>query len=246
MKIRFSIHSLLLLGALTIMLVGCQKKPETGNSAPFTLEALEIGPAPLNKVFKIVAPKADEVVGDEIQVYFSAAGFDVSAEEFHIHFILDDGDVVEHTETNSPLIFKNLASGPHVIRAFVVDYNHLSVKTSRTFDMVQFYTNEAVGTMHIDNSAPMLLLNVPSGEYDLSDSESVKFDFWLSKAKLGIFDYKLKYSLDGNEGVLELWKAFEIKNLSKGKHKLILDLIDPNGKLVLGNLNHTIRTFVVK
>lgn len=246
MKIRFSIFSLLLLGTFTFLLVGCQKKPEMENNVPFTIVAIKNEPVPLNKVFKIVAPIADEVVGTSIQAFFSAAGFDVSAEGFHIHFILDDGDIVEHTVPNSPVKFENLVSGPHVIRAFVVDQEHLSVKTSRTFDMVQFYTNEAVGNMHIDKSSPMLLLNVPSGDYDSDDSEGVKFDFWLSNAKLGIFDYNLRYSLDGNEGVLQLWKAYEIKNLSQGKHKLTLDLIDPNGKPVLGNFNHTIRTFVVK
>ena len=246
MKIRFSIFSLLLLGIFVILLVGCQKKTEMENNVPFTIEAIKMEPAPLNKVFKIVAPKPDEVMGDEVQVYFSAAGFNISEDGFHLHFILDDGDIIEHTVPNSPVKFKNLGSGPHVIRAFVVDDDHLSVKTSRTFDMVQFYTNEAVGNMHIDNSSPMLLLNVPSGDYDSGDSEGVKFDFWLSNAKLGIFDYKLRYSLDGNEGVLELWKPYEIKNLSQGKHKLTLDLLDPNGKPVLGNFNHTIRTFVVK
>jgi len=246
MKNCFSILSLILFGTFTILLSGCQKKQEMEDNLPFTIEAFAVDPAPLNKAFKIVTPKPDEVVGDNVEVYFSAAGFDVSAGGFHLHFILDDGKVVEHTDPNSPVIFENLSDGPHVIRAFTVDKNHLSVKSIRTFDMVQFYTNEAVGTRHIDISHPMLLLNIPSGTYDLGESESVKFDFWLSNAKLGIFDYKIKYSLDGREGVLELWKAFEIKRLSKGKHKLILDLIDPNGKPVLGNLNHTIRTFVVK
>lgn len=246
MKIRFSILSLILLGTFTILLSGCQKKQKMEDSLPFTLEALAVDPAPLNKAFKIVTPKPGEVVGDEVEVYYSAAGFDVSAGGFHLHLLLDDGEVVEHTEPNLPVIFENLSNGPHVIRAFTVDENHLSVKSIRTFDMVQFYVKEAVGTMHIDESHPMLLLNIPSGTYDLGESEGVKFDFWLSNAKLGIFDYKIRYSLDGHEGVLELWKSFEIKHLSKGKHKLILDLIDPNGKPVLGNFNHTIRTFVVK
>lgn len=246
MKNQFPILSVFLLAAFTILLSGCQKKQEMGNGLPFTIEVFAVDPAPLNKAFKIVTPKPGEVVGDDVEIYFSAAGFDISEDRFHLHFILDDGEVIEHTDSNSPVKLENLSNGPHIVRAFAVDENHLSIKSSRTFDMVQFYVKEAVGNMHIDNSAPMLLLNVPSGTYDLGESESVKFDFWLSNAQLGIFDYKVKYSLDGHEGEFELWKAFEIKNLSKGKHKLILDLIDPNGKPVLGNFNHTIRTFVVK
>ena len=235
MKNHLPIIFVVLFSFLAILLSGCQKKDAMEDGLQFTIEALPSAPEPLNKVLKIVAPKPDEVVGEMVKVYYSAAGFDVSEDGFHLHFMLDDGDVIEHTEPNSPVIFQNLASGPHVVRAFVVDDSHLSVKTSRTFDMVQFYTDEAVGNMHIDIGHPMLLLNVPSGTYDSDDSESVKLDFWLSSASLGIFDYNVKYSLDGREGVFELWKSFEIKNLSKGKHKLILDLINPNGKPVLGN-----------
>jgi len=246
MKNHLSLIFVVLFSSLAIFLSGCQKKDAMEDSIQFTIEALPAAPAPLNKALKIVAPKAGEVVGKMVKVYYSAAGFEISEDGFHLHFVLDDGEVVEHTEPNSPLIFENLASGPHVIRAMVVDESHLSIKTSRTFDMVQFFTDEAVGNMHINIGHPMLLLNVPSGTYDLNDSESIKLDFWISSATLGIFDYKVKYSLDGHEGVFELWKSFEIKNLSKGKHKLILDLIDPNGKPVLGNFNHTIRTFIVK
>jgi len=65
---------------------------------------------------------------------------------------------------------------------------------------VQFFTDEAIGNMHINIGHPMLLLNVPSGTYDLNESESIKLDFWISSATLGIFDYKIKYSLDGHEG----------------------------------------------
>jgi len=246
MKNHLSLIFLVLFSSLAILISGCQKKNAMDEGLQFTIEALPAVPAPLNKVLRIVAPKADEVVGKMIKVYYSAAGFEISEDGFHLHFILDDGEVVEHTESNSTLIFENLARGPHVVRAIVVDESHLSVKTSRTFDMVQFFTDEAVGNKHIDIGHPMLLLNVPSGTYDLDDSESIKLDFWISSATLGIFDYKVNYSLDGHKGVIELWKSFEIKNLSKGKHKLILDLIDPNGKPVLGNFNHTIRTFIVK
>jgi len=162
MKNHLSLIFVVLFSSSAILLSSCQKKDAIEDGIQFTIEALPTEPAPLNKVLKIVAPKAGEVVGKMVKVYYSAAGFNVSEDGYHLHFILDDGDVVEYTKPNSPLIFENLASGPHVIRAMVVDESHLSVKTSRTFDMVQFFTDEAIGNMHINIGHPMLLLNVPS------------------------------------------------------------------------------------
>ena len=229
-----------------LFVINCQKKMDREDSAPFTLMALTTPAKVSNAAMEIVSPRQGEITGEKIETYFALAGFELSSEGPHLHMMLDDGDITEHYDSKSPVVFEDLSDGPHVLRAFLVDENHLSNKSSRTFDMVQFYVNEEAGSLPIDESQPMLLLNVPSGGHEYTSEGDVLLDFWLSNAILGTYDYKIKYSLDGHEGTLSLWNSSVITGLSEGKHKLILDLIDPNGKIVLGNFNHTVRTFLIE
>ena len=228
-----------------IFTANCQKKMDKEDSVPFTIKALQTQKKIPNAALEIVSPKQGEVTSEKVETYFAFAGLELSTGGPHLHMMLDDGDIMEHFDSNSPVVFENLSDGPHVIRAFLVDEYHLSNKSTRTFDMVQFYVNEAAGSLPIAESQPMLLLNVPSGSHEYTSGGDVLLDFWLSNARMGIYDYKIKYSLDGHEGTLSLWKSSIITGLSEGKHTLILDLIDPNGKIVLGNFNHTVRTFLI-
>ena len=247
MSRKFPKQNIILLSLFCLIFISnCQKKMDRENSVPFTLEALETPKEVSNAALEIVSPKQGEITGKKVETYFALAGFELSSGGPHLHMMLDDGDVKEHFDSNSPVMFENLSDGSHVIRAFLVDENHLSNKSIRTFDIVQFYVNEAAGSLPIDESQPMLLLNVPSGSQEYTGDSDILLDFWLSNARLGIYDYKIKYSLNGHEDTLSLWKSSVITGLSEGKHKLILDLIDPNGEIVLGNFNHTVRTFLIE
>ena len=227
------------------MVTGCQKKPESDSSSPFRIEVVKSRFDSAVPAVEIASPVKDEIVSNDFSVYFASAGIDISGEGAHLHFMLDDGDIIEHFEGNSPLNFKNITDGQHLIRGFAVRKDHTNYKSVKSIDMVTFYVNEKTGIIPIEQSKPMLFLNLPTGQSEEITAEDILLDFWVSNAKLGIFDYKVNYSLDGHEGVLSLWKTYLISGLSEGKHKLILDLIDPNGKPVLGNFNHTVRTFII-
>ena len=227
------------------MAAGCQKKPETDSSSLFRIEAVESAFDSAIPAVEIASPMKDEIVSNDFSVYFASAGIEISSEGEHLHFMLDDGDIIEHFEGNSPLNFKNISDGQHLIRVFAVKKDHTSYKSDKSIDMVSFYVNEKTGILPIEKSKPMLFLNLPTGQREGITTEDVLLDFWVSNAKLGIYDYKVNYSLDGHEGALSLWETYVISGLSEGKHKLILDLIDPNGKPVLGNFNHTVRTFII-
>lgn len=227
------------------MVTGCQKKPETDSSSPFRIEVVKSTLDSAVLAVEIASPVKDEIVSNDFSVYFASAGIDISGEGAHLHFMLDDGDIIEHFEGNSPLNFKNITDGQHLIRVFAVRKDHTNYKSVKSIDLVTFYVNEKTGIIPIEQSKPMLILNLPTGQSEGITAENILLDFWVSNAKLGIFDYKVNYSLDGHEGVLSLWKTYLISGLSEGKHKLILDLIDPNGKPVLGNFNHTVRTFII-
>ena len=237
--------SLLFCLSFFLLAAGCQKKPETDSSSLFRIEAVESAFDSAIPAVEIASPMKDEIVSNDFSVYFASAGIEISSEGEHLHFMLDDGDIIEHFEGNSPLNFKNISDGQHLIRVFAVKKDHTSYKSDKSIDMVSFYVNEKTGILPIEKSKPMLFLNLPTGQREGITTEDVLLDFWVSNAKLGIYDYKVNYSLDGHEGALSLWETYVISGLSEGKHKLILDLIDPNGKPVLGNFNHTVRTFII-
>ena len=228
-----------------LMVVGCQKKSETDSSSHFRIEAVDTAPDSEFPAIEIASPMKDEIVSNNFSVYFASAGIEISKVSEHLHFMLDDGDIIEHFEAKSPVIFKNVFDGQHLIRVFAVRKDHTSYKFIKSIDKVMFYVNDKAGKLPIEESNPMLFLNLPTGSSEGISSKDVLLDFWISNAKLGIYDYKVGYSLDGHEGTLPLWETYIISGLSEGKHKLILDLIDPNGKPVLGNFNHTVRTFII-
>ncbi len=227
------------------MVAGCQKKSETDSSSLFRIEVVERAPDSAIPAIKIASPMKDEIVSNDFSVYFASAGIEISKGGDHLHFMLDDGDIIEHFENKSPVIFTNVSDGQHLIRVFTVRKDHTSYKFIKSIDKVMFYVNEKAGKLPIEESNPMLFLNLPTGNSGGISTEGVLLDFWISNAKLGIYDYQVGYSLDGHEGALSLWKTYVISGLSEGKHKLIIDLIDPNGKSVLGNFNHTVRTFII-
>ena len=237
--------SLLFCLSFLLLAAGCQKKPESDSSSPFRIEIVERVPDSEFPAIEIASPMKHEIVSNDFSVYFASAGIELSNEGEHLHFMLDDGDIIEHFEGNSPLNFKNIPDGQHLIRVFAVKKDHTSYKSLKSTDMVIFYVNEKTGKLPTEKSKPMLFLNLPTGRSGGISAEDVLLDFWVSNAKLGIYDYKVGYSLDGHEGTLSLWETYVISGLSEGKHKLIFDLIDPNGKPVLGNFNHTVRTFII-
>ncbi|MCH8304649.1 MAG: hypothetical protein IIB94_05905, partial [Candidatus Marinimicrobia bacterium] len=122
-----------------ILVSGCQKKPETESSSSFTVEAVEQTPDVTIPAIEIASPMKDEIVSNDFSVYFAAAGIELSDEGEHLHFMLDDGDIIEHFDGNSPANFSDVADGQHLIRVFAVKKDHTSYKSLKSFDMVTFY-----------------------------------------------------------------------------------------------------------
>ncbi|MCH7955803.1 MAG: hypothetical protein IIC40_08685, partial [Candidatus Marinimicrobia bacterium] len=88
-----------------ILVAGCQKKPETESSSSFIVEAVKRSVDPIIPAIEIASPMEDEIVSNDFSVYFAAAGIELSDEGEHLHFMLDDGDIIEHFEGNSPANF---------------------------------------------------------------------------------------------------------------------------------------------
>lgn len=101
----------------------------------------------------------------------------------------------------------------------------------------------------IDKTKPLLTYSRPKGEYKGADADAIMIDFWLLNAKLSGDggEYKVRYSIDGGEPkMLEKWQPIWLTGWSNGKHKVKLELLDKDGKVVdNGGYNSTEREITI-
>ena len=102
----------------------------------------------------------------------------------------------------------------------------------------------------VDATKPLLTYSRPKGDYKGADAEAIMIDFWLLNAKLvgDGGEYRVRYSVDGGEAkMLEKWEPIWLSGWSSGKHKVKLELVDKEGKLVdNGGYNSTEREINVE
>jgi len=101
----------------------------------------------------------------------------------------------------------------------------------------------------VDAEKPLLTYSRPKGEYKGADADAIMIDFWLVNAKLkdGGGDYRVKYSVDGGEAkFIDKWEPIWLTGWTNGKHKIKLELVDKDGKLVEnGGYNSTEREITI-
>ncbi len=142
----------------------------------------------------------------------------------------------------------NLDKGEHVIRVFPVTSYGESIKRYNNFDYSTFYIGTKKNTIKQDLSRPFLTYNEPQGEYRLkSYQDAILLDFFISNCTLTRDGYKVQLSIDEEIiGKLYEWKPYLIFGLSKGKHKIKLELLNPKDEVVEGDFNLTEREIMVK
>ncbi|MEP6903164.1 MAG: hypothetical protein ABJA66_15555 [Actinomycetota bacterium] len=101
----------------------------------------------------------------------------------------------------------------------------------------------------VDMIKPLLTYSRPKGEYKGADTDAIMIDFWIINAKLKDAggDYRVKYSVDGGEAkFIDKWEPIWLTGWAAGKHKVKLELVDKDGKLVEnGDYNSTEREITV-
>ena len=101
----------------------------------------------------------------------------------------------------------------------------------------------------VDPAKALLTFSRPKGEYKDADANAIMIDFWLTNAKLtgDGGEYRIRYSVDGVEGkLIEKWGPVWLSGWTAGTHKVKLELVDKDGKLVdNGGYNSTTREITV-
>lgn len=195
----------------------------------------------------LTSPKEGELIdGPDVSVSFVLSNYELAANGNHVHLILDNEPYIPCYDTTKPYMFKNVAPGPHVIRAFPSRPWHESWKNPEAFSVVKFYVNEQIGEHSLDVTRPFLTYSRPKGEYAGEQAKKVLFDFWLSNCDLSETGYKVRYLLDGKPALLTKWEPVWWEGLVPGLHALVLELLDQDGNLVRNGWNRTERTFTIK
>lgn len=98
----------------------------------------------------------------------------------------------------------------------------------------------------VDLTKPLLTFSRPKGEYDLTVSDKIMVDFWLTNAKLvgDGGEYRVRVKIDSADPIyLEKWEPVWLTGWTPGiKSMFALELVDRDGKIVEnGDFNRTTR-----
>jgi hypothetical protein len=226
-----------------------------------TIQPAEAGPDYKNAKLTIVSPREGQVIAkpqDSVMVVMQVSGMELakptegdstkgiafSKQGQHVHVIVDDKPYMADYVNGQPFNVGVLAPGKHTLRAFPSRSWHESVKTAGAFATRTFYVGEGPAKGAKDTTGPnlkaaLLTYSRPKGTYSKKDAEKLLLDFFVSNAKLGENDYKVKVAVDGKEvSTITDWKPYYLSGLSSGDHTVTLQLIDPKGNPVPGAFNN--------
>ena len=232
-----------------------QTQPESKEKVKFV--KAPNSPAPPGVKFMITDPTEGAVVeGPDVTVKFTIENWKLFKDEKtqtgqHIHFILDNEPYIAQYSTD-PFVFKNVAPGPHVVRAFPSRPWHECVKEETAFSMVQFYVKEKSGTLPIDPAKEMLVYSRPKGEYSIAAPPmgqpvpGILIDFFAPNVKIGQDGFEARVTLDNERRIkIDSWQPYYIQGLEEGPHTLKMELVK-DGQVINGNFNTTERTITIK
>ncbi|MDB5256448.1 MAG: hypothetical protein JWM14_1143 [Chitinophagaceae bacterium] len=146
----------------------------------------------------------------------------------HIHLILNNQP---YLAKYTPEFDETLQPGHYVALSFLSRSYHESIKHYEAFDLRQFTVGK-VKEKDVDLTQPMLFYSRPKGEYKGAETKKILLDFYVINATLGVNDYSVRATVDGNVFLLKSWKGYLIEGLSIGEHTIKIELLDKTGTLV--------------
>ena len=234
--------------------------------APVALTNVTPSPDFPNASLAIASVKAEKVGKDSAKVSFS---FDVKNYELkmqttdnankmcnnsdkgqHIHFILDNGPYKALYEAKNDITLPNDGK-EHYLMAFLSRSYHESVKSKGAAVVYHFKIDEKGNLKKLDDpKTPMLFYSRPKGDYMGKDINNILLDFYVWNCTLAADGYKVKAEIS-NEAIpaqqltatIDKWEPHFIQNLGTGKCKVVLTLMDKDGKAVDGPQTTATREF---
>lgn len=135
-----------------------------------------------------------------------------------------------------------LPKGVFLCAAYLCDGRGVSLKNAHSTQLTQL--NIGVDEKkEIDLKQPMIFLNLPIER----ETANILVDFMLMNIDLSKKGNKVRLSIDDQtEMYLDSWRTLEIKGLAKGKHKILVELVNDKNLLYEGVYTHDEREFEIQ
>lgn len=155
----------------------------------------------------------------------------------HIHLILNNKPYFAYYK---PEIDTLLAPGHYTAIAFLSRSYHESIKNKTAFQVTQFDIGKKTNAPNAFDK-PMLFYSRPKGEYKGEDTKNILLDFYVLGAPIEPTSNKIKATINGTEFILNRWMPYVIQGLPMGKSKIVLEMVDKDGKSIAPEFNKTER-----
>ena len=214
------------------------------------------------------AVKADKVGKDSAKVTFNfnVKGYELKLQTSdngtkmcnnsdkgqHIHFIMDNTPYKALYEPTNDI---TLANGTeHYLVAFLSRSYHESIKSKGAALVYHFKIDEKGNLKKLEEpKTPMITYSRPKGDYVGKDTANILLDFYVWNCTLAADGYKVKAEISNADrptqsltATIDKWEPHFIQNLGTGKCKVVLSLIDKDGKQVEGGGTSVTREFNLK
>ena len=179
----------------------------------------------------------------------SGKGCNNSDKGQHIHFILDNAPYKALYEPKNEVTLPN-DDKDHYLMCFLSRSYHESLKSKGAAIIYHFKIDKKGNLKKLDEpKTPMVFYSRPKGDYIGKDTANVLLDFYVWNASLSADGYKVKAQITNPDlkidttVIASVWEANFIQNLGTGKCKVVLTLIDKDGKQVDGPMTTATREF---
>jgi len=146
-----------------------------------------------------------------------------------------------------PEIYNNIEENNFMMYAMLVNSYGETIKNQNAiYTDVYCFGKEKEGIRELKKNlkSPFIIYNEPYGRVE---GRGILLDFYVRNAVVSPSEYKVDLYVDGRKLLrITRWQPYVIQNLSKGKHNIRLELIDPDGKVVKNPVSVNSSTIYVK
>ena len=190
----------------------------------------------------------DNKAGSRVLLAFSN-GMRVYVSKDNVSPLLSDREYFnKRFRINIPTeIYSHIEDNNFMMYAMLVNSYGETIKNQNAFytDVYCFgREKEGIRELKKNLKSPFIIYNEPHGTVS---GRGVLLDFYVKNAVISPSEYKVDLYVDGNKILrLSRWQPYVIQNLSKGKHNIRLELIDPKGKVIKNTVSVNTSTIYVK
>lgn len=199
---------------------------------------------------RIVSPTGRQIIESRtVDVFFEIENYVLGTPENRgnrLHYILDNQSPQPVYDSIRPISFRNLGQGGHTVRLYAVQPDGRMIRDPQAFAMVYFFVGRKDFQNLIEEDAPFLTVNMPSGAQVATDDDGrVFFDYRMHNTTPGD-GHEVRYQLGAYQGYLSEPGPVLWSNLPPGKHQLVAELLKPGRQPALGPANRVERAFSIE